>query len=146
MDTKNIRKARALARIAHAGQTYNDGTVGGFFERHVENVARRVAEDGGSERHIVVAYLHDIVEDTQTTLEDLHDLGFSTPIIEAVEAITRLDHETYFSEYLVRVAQNPIATFVKYHDLRANTNTGTRMTILKRNMKAMTYIKGALGR
>ena len=142
MTTKNIIKARAVAKIAHAGQKYGSDD---YFERHVSEVAKRVTEAGGSERHIVVAYLHDVVEDTHVTLSDLHALGFSSAIQAAVDALTRRDGESYLTEYIERVLCNDIATVVKYYDLKANTNTATPVDLAKRNLKAMTRIKGALG-
>lgn len=133
--TANINKAKTIAKIAHAGQTYDDGEIGDFFEKHVEKVVENVALAGGSERDIVVAYLHDVVEDTHVTLVDLHHLGFSTPITEAVDAITRRDEESYAS-YIERVGKNDIARFVKLCDLRANNNAGTWASLKKRNAYA----------
>ena len=143
METKNIIKARAVAKIAHAGQRYSGCD---YFEAHVSEVARRVIEAGGSERHIVVAYLHDIVEDTHVTLSDLHALGFSSAIQAAVDALTRREGETYLTEYIERVLCNDIATVVKYHDLRANTNTATPVKLARRNLKAMARIKAEMSK
>lgn len=132
MDTANIKKARAISRIAHAGQTYDDGEIGDFFEKHVEVVVQNVAAAGGSERHIVLAYLHDVVEDTTVTLSDIHALGFSSVIQAAVDAITRRDEESYAS-YIERVGLNDLARFVKLCDLMANNNAGTWESLKKRN-------------
>jgi (p)ppGpp synthase/HD superfamily hydrolase len=143
METKNIIKARAVAKIAHFSQRYSGRD---YFEAHVSEVARRVSEAGGSERHIVVAYLHDVIEDTHVTLSDLHDLGFSSVIQAAVDALTRREGETYLTEYIERVLCNDIATVVKYHDLRANTNTATPVKLARRNLKAMTRIKAEMSK
>lgn len=69
----------------------------------------------------IIALLHDVVEDTQYTLEDLKNLGFSDEIIEAVDALSKRSGEAY-QDYLNRVAANPRATRVKIADLRHNSD------------------------
>lgn len=59
-----------------------------------------------------VAWLHDIVEDTDCTLADLHELGFSDDIIHAVDAITQREGED-LEAYWSRCKANPIARAVK---------------------------------
>lgn len=67
----------------------------------------------------MAAYLHDVVEDTDTTLNDLSELGFPNAVVAAVDALTRRDYETY-EVYLERLAGNPIAVKVKLADLAHN--------------------------
>lgn len=67
----------------------------------------------------IVAVLHDAIEDSTFTLEDLEDQGFSSEVIEAVDAITKRDNESYI-DYVHRCAQNPIARAVKLADLNYN--------------------------
>lgn len=69
---------------------------------------------------VVVAYLHDIVEDTDMTLYDLLVVHrFSQDIVDAVDAITKQPNETR-KQYLVRCKQNNIAHKVKIADTLAN--------------------------
>ena len=68
-----------------------------------------------------VALLHDVVEDTKTTWEDLYDLGCSTRIVEAVQALTKMPGQSY-SEYQEGVFANRDAMLVKKADLTHNTD------------------------
>jgi (p)ppGpp synthase/HD superfamily hydrolase len=66
-----------------------------------------------------VAILHDTIEDSDHTLDDLRALGYSETIIAAVDAITRRDDETY-EEFIQRLKPNPLARAVKLADLLDN--------------------------
>lgn len=130
-------KARALAESAHAGQKYGDHD---YFSHHVEGVVARVREDrSAAVAHSIVAYLHDVVEDTSYTLEELAEM-FPPMITNAVDALTRRPGEDYLSDYMARVAGNRIAMIVKYHDLQFNTNEFTPASLARRNEKAMAYL------
>lgn len=103
--------------MAHRGQKYGDSR---YFETHVEDVVARCESNKHcTYGHITLAYLHDVVEDTEVTLEDLRTLGLFNVMIEAVDAITKRKSEDY-AAYLTRVLENSWATFVKYHDLLSN--------------------------
>jgi len=67
----------------------------------------------------VVALLHDVVEDSSWTLEDLKKESFSDPIIEAIDAITKRKNEQY-DDYISRVSKNELARKVKLQDLKHN--------------------------
>ena len=67
----------------------------------------------------IVAVLHDVVEDSDLTLEDLKIEGFSNPIIEAIDAITKREGEK-LNDYLERVMNNEIALKVKIADMTDN--------------------------
>ena len=69
----------------------------------------------------IVAVLHDILEDTATTAEDLKELGFSTEIIQAIQALTKQTGESRL-EAAKRTVLNPLATQVKYVDVLDNMN------------------------
>lgn len=137
--TDKIGIAYTIAKIAHAGQKYGGGED--YFLRHVCNVVARVRYGEHTEGHVIVAYLHDTVEDTVITMADLCVFGFDPEIIDAVAAITRKDGEDYLSEYIPRVKKNSLAAFVKYHDLKSNTNTGTKVSMVRRNFAAMKILK-----
>ena len=109
--TMTPAEARRLAERLHAGQTDRSGQP---YIGHVLRVAAAVPEDLE-----IVALLHDVVEDTGTTLEDLHELGVSPEDLRAIDALTRRDGETY-EVFIDRVAANARATAVKIADLRDN--------------------------
>lgn len=71
----------------------------------------------------IVGLMHDLIEDTPTTLEDLTQLGFGTEIVEAVELLTRTSELSY-ADYIIRLKPNEIARHVKLADLRDNSNIG----------------------
>lgn len=80
----------------------------------------RVMNAGQTLQEKIVGALHDVVEDSDLTIDDLLLKGFDNNIVEAVDAITYYDDvETYY-EYIERVIKNPIAVKVKLNDLSDN--------------------------
>lgn len=132
--------AKALARLAHRGQLYDNQ---GYFEKHVMSVVSRVALDPkAKQHHVAVAYLHDVVEDTDVTMDDLEAFNFPAPVRNAVEAITRKQGEAYFA-YINRVAEHPDAALVKKHDLLENLSNGPSASLRARYKKALAIIEAA---
>lgn len=81
-----------------------------------------VAEQFNTTDEVVVALLHDSVEDCgEYALNILYANNFSRTIIEAIDALTRRSNETY-EAYIDRLSINRIATRVKIEDLRHNMN------------------------
>lgn len=111
-------KARHLATAAHAGQVDKAGDA---YIGHPRRVAQRVAGAGGSEFAVAVAWLHDVVEDTPVTLDDLRACGFPGDVIDAVQAITHLSHEPR-ADYYARVRRNALALEVKRADVEDNSD------------------------
>jgi (p)ppGpp synthase/HD superfamily hydrolase len=68
---------------------------------------------------MIVAVLHDTVEDSEFSLQDLADEGFASPIVEAVDALTRRQDESYES-FALRSRAHPLARRVKLADLEHN--------------------------
>lgn len=69
----------------------------------------------------IVAMLHDVIEDSSVTLEELKEYGFPAEILTAVQLLTHGPEQTYV-EYIEAIAQNPLATTVKLADLMENMN------------------------
>lgn len=107
-----IEAAKALAWKYHEGQVDKSGKP---YIGHLSRVAASVPA-GECE---VVAWLHDIVEDTTMTLSELADRGFPDNIVNAVEAITHKVDEAR-ADYIERVSLSPIAAIVKLHDIQDN--------------------------
>ncbi len=103
-----LEHAIALAAKAHEGQLDQSGQP---YILHPLRVMLSVATV--DER--IAAVLHDVVEDTRFTLEDLLAAGFSTTVVDAVEALTKRPGE-HRMEAAVRAAANPIAKRVKLAD------------------------------
>ena len=77
-----------------------------------------------------IGLLHDILEDTDTTVDELKTLDYiSDTVIDAVVTLTRTKEETY-NEYIERVGNHRLATVVKLHDLKDNMDI-TRYTDFK---------------
>lgn len=107
-------EACEFAREAHAGQV---DKLGDAYFGHVERVARRVH----GPRAIVVAYLHDVLEDTETTIEELR-LIFPEWAVTAVIALTHSPKSEPRSAYYARVRGNDLALDVKLADIDENTD------------------------
>lgn len=67
----------------------------------------------------IVAVLHDVLEDTNTTVDELYELGCDNDIVEAILALTKLKGESR-TEAAKRTLQNPIARVVKIADINDN--------------------------
>ena len=70
---------------------------------------------------MMVPVLHDVVEDTDWTLEKLREQGFSEAVLTAVDCATNRSGESY-DQFIERVQSNPIAREVKIADLEDNMN------------------------
>lgn len=119
MKQSQSEKAYEIAKKAHLGQVDKAGEA---YIKHPEKVASFVKTD----EEKAVAYLHDVIEDTELTLEDLYEYGLSKEVIEAVDIITKKRGEDYQS-YLNSVKKNKLARAVKLADLRHNSDL-TRLT------------------
>ena len=119
MKQSQSEKAYKIAKKAHLGQVDKAGEA---YIKHPEKVASFVKTD----EEKAVAYLHDVIEDTELTLENLYEYDFSKEVIEAVDIITKKRGEDYQS-YLNSVKKNKLARAVKLADLRHNSNL-TRLT------------------
>jgi len=80
------------------------------------------------EKTICVALLHDVVEDTDITFEELENEGFSEDIIDALKLMTHDDSVPYM-DYVKEIKTNRIATTVKIADLKHNSDL-TRLDIV----------------
>lgn len=107
-----IERAIEIATSAHAGQRDKAGQP---YILHPLRVMFRV--DGGHEQ--MAAVLHDVVEDTSTTIDDLAREGFPPEVLRAVEALTKLPGETRL-EAAARAAADPVARKVKLADNAEN--------------------------
>lgn len=107
-----LGKAIHIAARSHEVQTDKGGQP---YILHPLRVMNSV--EGENEK--ICAVLHDVVEDTDITLEDLKKEGFSDEVIEALAALTKGKGENY-DEFISRVLLNRIASIVKLADLADN--------------------------
>lgn len=111
--TPMVNHALRLAYRAHAGQLDRGGVPYIFHPYHL-------AEQMDDERSICVALLHDVVEDTPVTLEEIQR-EFPSEIAEAVALLTHDPSTDYFA-YVRRLKANPLARKVKLADLMHNAD------------------------
>lgn len=70
----------------------------------------------------IVALLHDVVEDTDTTFEEVESYGFSQNVIDALKLLTHTNDVEY-EDYIRNISTNDLARKVKLADLRHNMDT-----------------------
>ena len=116
-----IEKALMIAWDAHKGQKDKGGRP---YICHPITVASNLER----EDEIIAALLHDVVEDSGYTLQDLKAAGFPEEICQAVDQLTHKDGEDYFS-YIRKIKANKIARSVKVQDLLHNSDA-SRLTII----------------
>ncbi|MFD0559497.1 HD domain-containing protein [Stackebrandtia endophytica] len=117
VDPITLAEVDRLAAHYHRGQRDKSGRP---YIHHPRAVAEFVAETGGSTHQRMAALLHDVVEDTEATIDDLAGHGVPEPVLTLVEALTKRDGETY-EDYLARVVAVPGAALVKRADIRHNS-------------------------
>lgn len=107
-----LNKAIEIATKAHTGQTDKGG------EQYILHPLR-VMMNCDNEAARICAVLHDVVEDTAITLDDLRKEGFSDEIIAALDCLTRRADEQY-DDFITRILSNQLACQVKIADLCDN--------------------------
>ena len=112
--TEKTKKALKLCFEAHKDQVDKSGLPYVFHPFHL-------AEQMQDENTTIVALLHDVVEDTEYTLDDLRAMGFGDEVMEALSYMTH-DPAVPYMEYVARIRENDIARRVKLADLRHNSD------------------------
>ena len=109
----NYNDALKLATKMHEGQKrkYSD------YDYIIHPIA--VANRFKDESHKIVAILHDTIEDTTLTIDDLIKYGLSSNIVEAIDILTKKDGQDYL-DYLILVKTNKLARRIKIEDLKHN--------------------------
>lgn len=109
-----IEDAIAIAAQAHKGQ---QDKAGAPYLLHPLRMMLRMK----TEAAMMAAVLHDVVEDSDWTLEQLREAGFTEEVVTAVECLTHRESESY-AEFITRVQTHAIAREVKVADLEDNMN------------------------
>lgn len=110
--TPMTKAALLLSFQAHKDQIDKSGLPYVYHPFHV-------AEQMRTEEEVCVALLHDVMEDTSLSVDDIRAVGMSEPVIEALCLMTHEPTIAYM-DYVARLAQNPLARRVKMADLRHN--------------------------
>ncbi|MGF6905795.1 hypothetical protein [Fusobacterium sp. PH5-44] len=94
-------------------------------------------------KYKVVALLHDIVEDTDYTIDDLKKFGFSNDIIEAIQCLTK-DRKTKYDDYINRIKKCEITRKVKIEDITHNMDLKCLKIVEEKDLKRVEKYKGSL--
>ena len=112
--TALTKKALHLCFDAHKEQVDKTGMPYVFHPFHL-------AEQMTDEASTVCALLHDVVEDTDYTLEDLAEMGYPQEVIDVLRLLTH-DSEVPYFDYVKAISVNPVAKQVKLADLAHNSD------------------------
>ena len=110
----DLQRAIEIAVSAHKGQLQKNGLP---YVLHPLSLMQSVRSVNAK----ITAVLHDVVEDTAWTMEDLETEGFSQRVLAALDCLTHTPEESY-EEYISKIRTNPLAREVKLADLQDNMN------------------------
>ena len=132
------RKAMEIAYRSHHGQVDKSGVPYIFHPIHL-------AEQMDDEISVCVALLHDVLEDTNVSEEELLKEGISEAVIKNIKLLTKDKNETYF-DYLERVKSSKTAVKVKLADLKHNSDSTRLLEIKEKDRKRMEKYSEAIKR
>ncbi|MGO4264046.1 hypothetical protein, partial [Lysobacter sp. TAB13] len=95
----------------------------------------------GQEQNAIIAALHDVVEDSDWTIEDLRREGFTENVVSAVDALTRRDGEEYIT-FVRRAGRHPQGRSVKEADLLDNMDEVRLSKVRDRDRLMRKYAAG----
>lgn len=113
-----VATAERIAQAAHADQVDKAGRP---YIEHPRRVAARLSAAGAPTEAIAAGWLHDVLEDTETTPADLASAGMPAETIAAVLAVTKRTEEPP-EDYAARIVSTPLAADVKRADLADNSD------------------------
>ena len=134
--TPLTRKALNLCFEAHKEQKDKSGQPYVFHPFHL-------AEQMTDEDTTIVALLHDVVEDTDWTLEQLLEEGFPREVVDAIALMTHAEGVPY-PEYVALIKTNPIAKAVKLADLRHNSDTTRLDVVTEQDLERLEKYRAAM--
>ena len=124
-----LERAIAIAAEAHAGQ--KDRAEAPYILHPIRLMIQMDSEDA-----MMAAVLHDVVENSVWTLDDLRKEGFSNEVLNAVDSLTHRDKEgENYWDYIQRAKSDPIAIKVKLADLEDNLNPDRLNAVTEKDEK-----------
>ena len=133
---ENTKKAINLVFEHHANQFDKGGYPYILHPIHL-------AENMDTEDTTIVALMHDLVEDTTVTIEDIIDMDFNNNVVEAIRLLTKTKDKPY-QEYIEDIKKNEIAKIVKIADLKHNMDTTRLDSIDPETIKRIEKYKHSL--
>ena len=113
-----VAAAEAIATEAHAGQVDKSGVD---YIAHPRGVAAQF-DPATQPNECAVAWMHDVLEDTDVTADDLRAAGIPYEVIDAVRLLTKNPAEPDLDAYYARIKANPLALAVQADDIANNTD------------------------
>ena len=130
-----LEKAVAIAVEAHRGQRDRNGAP---YITHPIRVMERLK----TPEEQTAGILHDVVEDTRWTFEDLRREGFPNQVLHALECVTKRDGEAY-EDFVKRSASDDLARRVKLADLEDNMDLRRLPEVTEKDLpRLQKYVKG----
>jgi hypothetical protein len=130
-----LTRAIEIASKAHEGATDKYGAP---YINHVT----RVMNMGQNDNEKIVGVLHDVIEDTHWTFEDLEKEGFSKEVIDAIKCVTKTSEDEDYVDFITRVKINPLAVKVKLNDLTDNLDIKRMPEVIESDLKRLNkYLK-----
>ncbi|OPJ58245.1 GTP pyrophosphokinase [Clostridium chromiireducens] len=130
-----IEKAILIAVNAHKGQVDKGGSP---YILH----PLRLMFSREDETEKICAVLHDVIEDTDVTLDYLREQGFSKEVLSALDALTRRNDENY-EQFIDRIIENKIACNVKLADLNDNMDISRIKNLTEKDYERLEKYKKA---
>ena len=121
-----LENAISIAVRAHQGQV---DKAGASYILH----PLRVMFQMKNEDEMIAAVLHDVVEDTNVTLEDLEKKGFERSVLEAIASVTRREGETY-EDFVIRAGLHPIGAKIKAADISDNMDLNRIVSLSQKDL------------
>lgn len=134
--TEMTNKAMKLAYEAHKGQYDKSGLPYVFHPFHL-------AEQMDTEETVTAALLHDVMEDTDVTLEDLRKMGFPDAVLDALALLTH-DPSIPYLEYVEHLKSNLIAKSVKLADLTHNSDLSRLPVVTEKDLERVEKYRKAI--
>jgi (p)ppGpp synthase/HD superfamily hydrolase len=134
--TEMTKKALKLCFAAHKDQTDKSGMPYVFHPFHL-------AEQMPDEDTTIVALLHDVIEDTPYTLDDLRAMGFNEQVLDALALMTH-DKRIPYMDYVAKIKGNKIARPVKLADLKHNSDLSRLNNVDEKAMKRIEKYRQAI--
>lgn len=115
----HVMKAFNIAMFAHDGQFRTRGVEKGqpYF-----NHPSRVSGMFSNWRYRSIGLLHDVIEDTEFTANDLLEMGVDRTVVDTVVALSKVEGENYY-DFIMRIRDNNIANEIKIADIKDNMST-----------------------
>lgn len=133
---KLLERAIEIASKAHAGQIDKTGKI---YILHPFRVMLKMK----TETEMITAVLHDVVEDSKVTFEDLKQEGFSREVITALKLVTRDSADSY-ERFIEKISHNKFARKIKIADLEDNINLARISKPTKKDFERVKKYKKAL--